>query len=151
MLSFKTPEGKFSYRVAGIAVKNNKILLNRLSRDPYWCLPGGRVEFNESSDTSLIREFREELDCQIEILGFKGIIENFFTMGDLKRHELGFYYDIDVKTDQEDGEFEGVEEDKELIFKWFSEDELNEIRFEPAILKDRLFNECDGVFRLTSE
>jgi len=142
---------KFSYRVAGIAVKNNKILLNKLSDDPYWSLPGGRVEFNEPSDIALIREFKEELEYEIKILGFKGIVENFFKMGNLSVVNLGFIMILIVKHDLVDAEFEGVEEDKELIFKWFSEEQFKKIRFEPEILRDRLFEKSDGMFRLTSQ
>ncbi len=34
----------------------------------YWEFPGGKIELNETKEQALIREIKEELNCEIEIL-----------------------------------------------------------------------------------
>lgn len=62
----------FQVRVTGILLKEDSILLvkQRVSSDRDWSLPGGRVEKNETLDTAMAREMREEtgLDTAIEKL-----------------------------------------------------------------------------------
>lgn len=56
-------------RVAGILLKNDKILLVRHEKNgkSYWLLPGGGIEFGESAEEALIREFQEEVGLAIKI------------------------------------------------------------------------------------
>ena len=49
-ISFKTEEGRFNYRVCGIIIHNNKILAMHDERSPYYYLPGGRVQINETAE-----------------------------------------------------------------------------------------------------
>lgn len=58
--------------VYGLLIKDNKILLIKKSGGPYdgkLDLPGGTIEFNESIEDALIREFKEEVG--IDILDYK--------------------------------------------------------------------------------
>jgi len=58
--------------VYGLLVKDNKILLIKKCGGPYdgkLDLPGGSIEFNESIEEALIREFKEEVG--IDILDYK--------------------------------------------------------------------------------
>lgn len=64
MITFERDHNKFNFRVAGIAIHNNRILLHTTEKDDFWNLPGGRVEFNESTDQTIIREIKEELDIE---------------------------------------------------------------------------------------
>ncbi|MBU2472705.1 NUDIX domain-containing protein [Patescibacteria group bacterium] len=65
-------------RVAGVIIKNNKILLMRRVRDgrEYFVFPGGGVEENETIEEAIIREIKEKLsiDAKIDKLLFE--IEN---------------------------------------------------------------------------
>ncbi len=65
-------------RVAGVIIKNNKILLMRRIRDgqEYFVFPGGGVEEDESIEIAITREIKEELsiDAKIDKLLFE--IEN---------------------------------------------------------------------------
>jgi ADP-ribose pyrophosphatase YjhB (NUDIX family) len=56
-------------RAAGILVKDGKILLVRHEKNnkSYWLIPGGGVDFGESVEESLIREYREEVGITIKV------------------------------------------------------------------------------------
>lgn len=49
-ITFKATEGIFNYRVAGIIIHNNKLLIMRDGEDSHYYLPGERVKMNESSN-----------------------------------------------------------------------------------------------------
>ena len=56
-------------RVAGILVKDGKILLVRHEKNDksYWLLPGGGMDFGETAEEALIREFQEEVGLTIKV------------------------------------------------------------------------------------
>lgn len=56
-------------RVAGILVKDGKILLVRHEKNDksYWLIPGGGVDFGESAEDALIREYQEEVGLPIHV------------------------------------------------------------------------------------
>ncbi|MGG3280099.1 NUDIX hydrolase [Paenibacillus solani] len=142
MITFERDHNKFNFRVAGIAIHNNRILLHTTEKDDFWNLPGGRVEFNESTDQTIIREIKEELDIEVQMNKLLFVNEDFFDYEDKHYHEIGFYYLIDFPEGHEvvkkDGEFKGIEDNGKLIFKWFSLDELKGLNVYPEILKTEL-------------
>jgi len=56
-------------RAAGILVKDDQILLVRHEKNgkSYWLLPGGGVDFGESVEDALVREFMEEVGLAIKV------------------------------------------------------------------------------------
>ena len=63
---FKNDDFVFSYRVGGILIHNEKILLQRPKNDDY-AIIGGHVAAMETSMETLKREFEEELHAEIEV------------------------------------------------------------------------------------
>lgn len=58
-----------------------------------FCRPlGGGIEFGESSEDALRREFREELDAEVEVGELLGVLENVFTWQGRPGHEIVFLY-----------------------------------------------------------
>lgn len=92
VLSFLDGDNKFNYRVAGIIIRNNHILVCREDDQDYVFLPGGRVEFSEPSDEALKREIKEELGCKAKLGGLLFCVENFFDLEGERFHEIGKYY-----------------------------------------------------------
>lgn len=142
MITFERDHNKFNFRVAGIAIHNHRILLHTTEKDDFWNLPGGRVEFNESTDQTIKREIKEELDIEIQMSKLLFVNEDFFEYEDKRYHEIGFYYLIDFPDGHEvltkDGEFKGIEDNGRLIFKWFLLDELKDLNVYPEMLKTDL-------------
>jgi 8-oxo-dGTP pyrophosphatase MutT (NUDIX family) len=54
---------------------------------------GGGIEFGETSAATVVREIREELDCEVVDLQLLGTLENIFTYLDAPHHEIVQIYD----------------------------------------------------------
>lgn len=135
---FKTDVGVFNYRVAGIWIVDDHVLIHKSVYDENWALPGGRVKITEESTTGLRREFQEELDVEVEVNRLIWTTENFFTYDGKRFHEIAFYYQVAAMNDYEMklGEFYGSEENKALVYKWVPIAKLEDILLQPAFLKN---------------
>lgn len=101
-ITFSTNAGKFNYRVCAVILHENKILAMRDERSPYYYLPGGRVALHKTAETVVLREVREELEIDAEILRPLWLNESFFAedVSHEKHHELCLYFLVGVsKTD----------------------------------------------------
>lgn len=146
-VKISTNEGKFKFRVCGILKVKDKYLTVKIQDNDFFCLPGGHVELGEDTDSAVLREMKEELGYEVEIVNLVSIIQNFFKNKEgLMFHELGYYYIVEPKNiaDVNLEDYVVVENDKgkivRLEFKWFSLEELRKIRFFPEVLKDQLTN-----------
>lgn len=140
-ISFPLPGGCFNFRVAGVWVYNDKILLHKTPSDNFWSLPGGRVDVFELTKETLQREMIEETGLTVEVLDLMWVAENFFSYEDKNYHEVGFYYrmSVDVIHNQED--FLTIEEGGDLLFHWHELEKLHELRIYPEfITADRITN-----------
>lgn len=55
--------------VKGVLLIGGKVVLVKNDRDE-WELPGGRMDPGETHERTLVREFREELSIEVELLSF---------------------------------------------------------------------------------
>ena len=84
----------FSYRVGGVLIKNNKILLAKGGED--YTLPGGHVQIGETSGETVVREFKEETGFDVEPLNIISTYENFWKWDDKKCHQLCIIYRLEM-------------------------------------------------------
>ncbi|MGH2510836.1 MAG: NUDIX hydrolase [Ktedonobacteraceae bacterium] len=138
MICFDSGDARFNYRVAGIALRDNQVLLNRL--DSHWFLPGGRVEMGETSGEALQREMREEIQEDVQVGRLLWIAESFFDGVEQKcYHELGLYY---LMTLAPDASIACTTEPLATLdgstFQWFSLTELDTITLYPPFLVEGL-------------
>lgn len=121
---FKDENGVFSYRVAGICVHNGKVLLQTTTDDPAFAFPGGHVEFGETNEATLIREFKEEIGADIRVGELKWVAEVFFPWGNKPCHQICLYYMVELidDTTPRTGIFHGREQMEgrkfDLEFHW---------------------------------
>jgi|SRR5579883_1295126 8-oxo-dGTP pyrophosphatase MutT (NUDIX family) len=145
MICFDVEEMCFNYRVAGIALRANQVLLNRLEDQKFWFLPGGRVEMGEPSDVALRREILEELQEEVQIGRLLWINENFFGGEKRKKyHELGLYYLIDFAPEspvlRASEPFLASDGHTRLMFQWFPLERLDKVTLYPPFLVEGLRN-----------
>ncbi|MCF2486929.1 NUDIX hydrolase [Dyadobacter sp. CY347] len=138
MISLAIDGALFNYRVAGVAIVDGKVLLHKTPADKFWSLPGGRASLFEFSKDTLIREMQEETGMDVEVGEMLWVSENFFVYNDIKHHELGFYYKMDIQDLKDQSDFIGVEGDGELLFKWHSVIEISQIKVYPEFLASEL-------------
>ncbi|MFX1370135.1 MAG: NUDIX hydrolase [Promethearchaeota archaeon] len=151
----QTDEGIFSARAVGIMFQRDRILLCRLLDEDIWVLPGGGIRLHETAEEGIRREFKEEAGFEIEVQRLLCVLENFFVYRQTgeRIHTHVFYFLVSPKEAngiwiQE--EFRGQEEfwdvkpgqwkvipgkSQPLLFKWFAPEELDDLNFQPAILK----------------
>ena len=55
---------------------------------------GGGIEFGETAEAALRREFHEELDCELDEVELLGVIENIFEYEGLPGHEIAHVFAV---------------------------------------------------------
>jgi ADP-ribose pyrophosphatase YjhB (NUDIX family) len=144
MISYAQESNRFNYRIAGVAVNGDNVLLHRAEDEPFWTFPGGRAEFGETADETLRREMREELCVEVEVVRPLWFVENFFTYARKRYHEIGLYFLMRLPNDCEllshSGPFRGEEAGAPLTFQWFSRkpETLSELPLLPSFLQTAL-------------
>ncbi len=153
---FKTANHVFSYRVAGILIRDGKVLLQKPVDDVGYAFPGGHVEFGETNEDTLVREFREEISADIRVDGLRWVGELFFPWADKVCHQICLYYDISLKDETQipfDRSFFATDEHDsrvfDLEFSWVSIGEIGDVEVYPAnareLLRELLKDPCSGV------
>lgn len=82
--------------VRGILRRENKVLVleEEYKGEVYYYLPGGGIEFLETSEDALKREMKEELNIDIADYHLLHIISNIFEIDGIKAHEIVQIYEI---------------------------------------------------------
>lgn len=60
---------KMDLVVSGYIIHNQKVLLIHHRKSGLWLPPGGHMDLHETPDSALVREIKEELNLDIEIIG----------------------------------------------------------------------------------
>jgi len=147
-------EKMLNVRVAGIVIKDNRVLMVKNLRSDYIYSLGGRLKFGESARQGVVREIEEETGIKMEIdrLGF--IHENFF-MGSTPSkmgaevYEITFYYYMKVPQDfyVETG-VETADDDRETLvwLDWHSDE-----RYYPQFFRTELDNPSQEIRHILTD
>lgn len=125
----------FSYRIGGVLIKDNQILLTKGDEDDY-SLPGGHVQIGETSKDAIAREFKEETGFDVEVVNNIATFENFFQMGDEPCHQICLFYRL--KMIDENQTFKPEPDTSDTHFVWFPIDQLHEINLYPIGIKEEI-------------
>ena len=144
---------KFKYRVSAIFIRDNKLLVNKYDENSY-CLPGGYVEIGETCMEAMLRELKEEVNLDFDIINFAGVMENFFTnLKGQKTHGLDFYYYVKLKNDNDFQliDYNRIEIDKGNIvqhqFSWIELDKLMSSKILPLEIR-KIIKESEISFHM---
>lgn len=144
-ITFKTDEGRFNYRVCAIMINENRLLAMHDERSPYFYLPGGRVNLHETAEYAVLREVKEELDIDAEIVRPLWFNQSFFIedVNNERYHEICLYFLVDIsKTNLLDkGEkFSLLEGKHKHIFEWLAFEKLKSEYLYPLFIKDKIYD-----------
>ena len=135
---------KFGCRTVGVLKKNNKILFQKRKQDEFWALPGGAIEVKEQSKNVILRELEEEIGLtDVKIIRPLWFVEYFFNFDNVDWHQyiIGYLLDIDDDNEMINKEtIDGIEEGKNIIYKWIDIKEIPNEKIKPEYLKDKLIN-----------
>ena len=116
--------------VAAVIVKDGKILATQRGYGEFkgkWEFPGGKIEHNEFDEPALIREIKEELDADINIIDFLKTIQYDYP----KFHLIMHTYICTLRND-----FKFVKhDDKNMEYddmRWLDKTELESVDWLPA-------------------
>ncbi|WP_436910684.1 NUDIX hydrolase [Halosimplex marinum] len=124
----------------GVPRRPGEVLLSRLYDDgePFYRPIGGAIEFGESSDEALAREFDEELGVEVVEAELLETLENSFTFDGQRGHEIWFLYEVALAESwpYERDEFEGEEPEIGETYEavWKPVDALDDVTVYPEHL-----------------
>ena len=103
--------------------ENNELLLlehENIYGIKFWWLPGGGLEENESYESGLIREIKEELNIDVEI------ISSFILDGKIVQRSYKKYFVGIIRINKNEKiELEQMGKGKILKYKWFKISSIN--------------------------
>ena len=141
MIDFTSNGRRFNYRVAGVAIHDEHVLLHCMDDTPYWILPGGRVEFGETSCDALQREMQEELGQTIQVGRLLWIVESFLVDARQRVHGIGLYYAMDLDPSAATHTpFEVIDGGARLLFAWHPLARLDALVVYPPFLRQHLLS-----------
>ncbi len=144
-ITYKTENGRFNYRVCAVIINDEKLLAMRDERSPYFYLPGGRVKLHETAEAAVLREVKEELNIDAEIIRPLWVNQGFFTedVSGERFHELCFYFLIDISQTEllaKGNAFRMHEGYHVHDFEWLEFERLKDEFIYPAFIKTQIFD-----------
>jgi 8-oxo-dGTP diphosphatase len=138
----------FGVRVAVVVEREGALLLVRHQkpdRDPYWVLPGGRLEPGETIPACASRELAEETGLTARFSGVLYVSEFLRE----ERHTIDVVVRMALEGDEEaslgsDPEVAPETEPTLAEVRWVSVEELRRFELLPASIKERLLRDAGG-------
>ena len=130
--------------VRGVCISNGHLLVCRNITRGNIYLPGGHVEWGETSPQALVREWHEELACPCTPTRFLGILEQRYA----DTCELGLYFFCDCPS--LDSSRLILSSEPHIAFDWLPLDELPSSSLLPAPLRTLLHPLPDTPFHVAS-
>jgi len=112
--------------VTAIIIKDGKVLMQRRTdklktHEGKWTTPGGFVEVNERPEYAIVREVKEELDVDIEVVAVIPAINSFPNHKD-KYHMVYLAYECEIIS----GTPRNIDDEDDISeIGWFSVEEMS--------------------------
>lgn len=90
--------------VIGVAIRDDRILaiegFDSVKGERFYRPPGGGIDFGETSEEALRREWREELETGLAQTRYLGALENVFTLEGRPGHEIVLVHRVELADDE---------------------------------------------------
>ena len=129
-------------RVAGVLIRNGKLLVQREQNGDEYALPGGHVKIGEVMTDCLIREFMEEVGADIECGNLLWTEECFWEYGGRKVHNITFYYRLTLCTEADipdNGEFIPQKDNPNVLLGWVPIEKIEKMTIYPKFIKQKIY------------
>lgn len=113
----------------GLSIRDGRVLLCKNTKHGYFFLPGGHVEFGETAETALVREFKEEAGIEAKCGGVALVAEHLFERKKGPCHEVNVVFHVELQK----GKVESRE--PKIAFEWADLAEINERDLRPNCIK----------------
>lgn len=114
--------------VLGIAKRGNKILVSEgydeVTGEVFYRSVGGGIEFLETSKDALKREYKEEINVDVNVGEFLGISENIFVYNGKNAHELILFYTVEINDENYKEEYHTIDTNCETHAMWIDIDKF---------------------------
>ena len=139
---------KLRLRVCGICVQDQKILMINhagvVQGADFWCPPGGGLQYGESVNEALKREFLEETQTEISI-GEMLFVNEFL---EPPLHAIELFFKVEITHGKAQKGFDPEMKDQIIQeIKWMSFDEIKQL---PTAQAHRVFSLCNSLEELFS-
>jgi 8-oxo-dGTP pyrophosphatase MutT (NUDIX family) len=128
--------------VAGVVVRDGKLLLVQDTHG-FWAGVGGWIEEGESPDEAIVREFREELGVEAEVVRtLRPFVAWNVPRSDSPLHFVLFFFEVRPGS----GDFK-LQESEVLAYRWADPDELSDLEMLPhtrSTIEERLAEWLEG-------
>jgi ADP-ribose pyrophosphatase YjhB (NUDIX family) len=127
--------------VLGWVLSNDRLLVagayDAIKGETFYRCLGGGVDFCESSESALKREFLEEIQAEVTNIRHLGFTENLFTYEGRPGHEWIQFYQCDLVDSRlyQQAEIRGIEGKTEFVAQWVECDRFRskELRLVPEV------------------
>lgn len=113
----------------GLAIQGGRVLLCKNIKHGYFFLPGGHVEFGETAETALTREFKEEAAVEVTCHGVALVAEHLFERKKGPCHEVNVVFHVELRGN------EVKSREPKIAFEWSDLAELSERDLRPNCIK----------------
>ena len=143
---FQTGDYNCDLRVAGVLVRDGKILVQRDANGSEYALPGGHVHLGETMESALLREYREETGTAIRCLKMLWSEECFWAWQGRQNHNISFYYLIELRDSAslpDLGRFIPHKDNSHVVIGWLPIEQLQDVTIYPEFIKQEI-DHLDG-------
>lgn len=122
--------------VRGVCVQEGKLLVCRSVRHNHHYLPGGHVEWSETSPEALRREWLEELKVPCQVGDFLGLLEQTYVLGGQEVAEISLVFAVEC-PDLSPAAAETAEPDN-IDFSWIPLATLDDAQLLPRKIRQAI-------------
>lgn len=135
-IGFSSNKTKFNFRVACIVEKDGLFLFHKQKKDDFWNLMGGRLKYCETCEEAIRREMKEEIGADCKNTQVIRVCENYFEFNNTKFHEMLVIFKIELV-----GEIKEENIEDKIQVKWFTKQEIEQIKIKPEFVKQLIIDE----------